>query len=282
MTGILYALNVLLATAQSATSKSVKPSQSKDVFNLIKSGFSALIFGVLALIYGKVSANALIFGCAYGVLLFFASYCGIEALTIGPMALTSVIASFSLVIPLAFGFFVFGEPITALGIAGIILLVPSFILMNKKEKKQRNISAKWLVFTLLTALSNGFCSVFQMLYGKTDKENLFFLFMFAACFSSAVIFFFLYVKRRKVKTPCKDIPLYLKGSFAGFANGGANCITLYLTSLQNATALFPIVSVCTAVCTLLCGRFYFKERLGILQLVGVLAGIASVLIIKLQ
>ena len=77
----------------------------------------------------------------------------------------------------------------------------------------------------------------------------------------------------------------LKGSVcgvvAGFANGTYNYFVLYLAGLESAVVMFPIVSVSSIAISLIAGRLLFKERLNMLQIVGVILAAAAIFFIKI-
>ena len=68
---------------------------------------------------------------------------------------------------------------------------------------------------------------------------------------------------------------------AGATNGLASLFTVVLAGMENASVLFPIVSVGTILGSLLCGRFIFREKLKINHYVAFAAGAVAVLFLKL-
>ena len=76
------------------------------------------------------------------------------------------------------------------------------------------------------------------------------------------------------------LPL-LYGCAAGIANGMYHYLVLYLSSKENATVLFPILSVSTMAASIILGRLIFKERLTRIQLIGLFTAMLAVLFIKI-
>lgn len=66
-------------------------------------------------------------------------------------------------------------------------------------------------------------------------------------------------------------------NFAGFAN----YIVLYLAATQDASVLFPVVSAAKIIAVWIIGRFTFREQLKLTQTIGVLAGIAAIVLLNL-
>jgi len=67
---------------------------------------------------------------------------------------------------------------------------------------------------------------------------------------------------------------------AGVLLGLNNYLTLSLSSLLNASVLFPTVSVFQVIFNLAFSKLIFKEKLSLIQIFGVLLGVISVLLIK--
>ena len=144
MIPILYLLNVVCSAGQSALGKQYAKRGGESLpFNINKAVIGTILFLTLGLINGfSWHMPTMLFGIGYGVSLCISMHTGFKALSIGPMALTSIIASFSLIIPFLFGIILLNESLTLLKIFGIILLLFSIFLIN--IKKENRFSAKWL------------------------------------------------------------------------------------------------------------------------------------------
>ena len=144
MTYLLYLFNVVCASGQVACGKQYgKNGGSSVAFNLNKAIIGTVLFLVVGVADGfSFHLSTLLFGAGYGISLCISMHTGFKALACGPMALTSVIASFSLILSFFAGVFFWNEPITVFGISGIFLLLASIILIN--TKKESGFSVKWL------------------------------------------------------------------------------------------------------------------------------------------
>ena len=100
MSYLLYLGVVLFSVTQSATTKLFhKGGGSQLAFNAIKALSAFVLMLVVSLFRFNFHLPTLLFGMAYGVLLCVSMYAGYEALRRGPMALTSMLVSFSIIIP---------------------------------------------------------------------------------------------------------------------------------------------------------------------------------------
>ena len=68
---------------------------------------------------------------------------------------------------------------------------------------------------------------------------------------------------------------------AGVLMGFNNYLTLALASKLNASVLFPIVSVANIAIVWLIGILFFKEKLTVLQTIGLILGVSSIVLLKL-
>ena len=136
MIPILYSLNVLCSVGQSALGKQYARRGGESLpFNINKAVIGTILFLVLGLMSGfSWHLETMLFGLFYGISLCISMHTGFKALSIGPMALTSIIASFSLIIPFLFGIILWNETLTLLKFSGIILLLLSIFLINIKKE----------------------------------------------------------------------------------------------------------------------------------------------------
>ena len=209
---------------------------------------------------------------------------GFLALCLGPMALTSMLVSFSVLIPLVFGVTVLDERIGIFKGIAFFLLIFAIVLTNigkpKKNERVEKGYAKWLLFVFLTFAANGLCSVIQkqhqVLYpGAYSRE-----FMLYAMLLCTLVFSTLALIRMR---PAQIFATKGKGYgiLSGVATGLMNFFTLVLAGMENASVLFPAISAGTILASLLCGKFIFKERLRLNHYLALGFGIIAVVLLKL-
>lgn len=273
----LYFINIGCSAGQSTLSKHYAVHGGKsEIFNINKALSGLLIFLVLGLIGGlHFHLPTVWFGLGYGLFLSMANHTGFQALSSGPMALTSSIASFSLLLPFLFGILILNESISVFGIVGIGLLCLSIVLLNLR--KETGFSAKWAFYAFATLFCNGICSIIQKCHQIAYPQQYRMEFLIAAmlCVLGTTL---LFAKRRLKET---RLSVTKEGLLAGVMNGFSNYIILYLAATENASVLFPVVSVAQIMATCFIGRLVFKEKLRPLQIGGILLGIASILLLNL-
>jgi len=281
----VYILIVLASATQSSTAKLFNKNCSQSsVFNALKSCTALILFALAAVFGFSFHLPTVLFGVLYGASLCISMWTGYKALCLGPMALTSMLVSFSVIIPLIWGITVGNETLKTMQYPAFALLFLAIILtnadkINVKKNTQRSYGL-WFLFVGITFVCNGICSILQKQHQTLYPEAYSREFMLFAMLLCSVIF---------AISALRKVSLYelktIKGKryavLSGLANGGANFLTLVLAGLENASVLFPIISAGTILGALLCGRLLFKEKLKVNHYVALVAGIAAVVLLKL-
>lgn len=281
----IYILIILASTTQSATTKLFNRTCSDStIFNAIKACSSLVLFALIALLNFTFHFPTLLFGALYGVCLCVSMYAGYQALCRGPMALTSMLVSFSVIVPLIWGVTIGNETLKQIHYPALVLLLLVIILTNvdklKTKKPTENNYALWLLFVGITFVCNGACSVVQKQHQTLYPEAYSREFMLFAMLVCSIIFVILALSKNSLKN-LKTIKMKRYGVVSGVANGVANFLTLVLAGLENASILFPIISAGTILGSLICGRLIFKEKLKLNHYCALVFGIVAVVLFKL-
>lgn len=253
------------------------------VFNCAKLLSASLVGVVFALFSGMTfHLETLYYASIYGLMLAVACYCGLKALSLGSMAVCSMLASFSLVVPVLVGFIFLNESVSVLGIIGLVLICISILLLSYRKQKSP-VSLKCWIYCILTMLANGICSAVQKLH-QTQFPGEFRIEFMVFSMGCALLVFLLSIVfarkkgQQKVKT---DKRAMCFGSIAGACNFGSNFCVLYLSASENALVLFPILSALNTVGACLVGRIFFKEKISLIQAISIIIGICSVVLLKI-
>lgn len=244
-------------------------------FNLCKASSATILFLIWLIgLHQGIHLKTLPWAAVYGVLLCISMHTGFQALSCGPMALTSILAAMSLVVPFLWGVVFWHEKLTLWSILGFCFLLCAILLIH--FKKAGKISGKWLFYCLITLITNGFCSVTQK-YHQFAYPGQFQVDFMLLSMATVTILLFLCLPFQKEKR----ISFSLTGASSGILNGLANFIVLLLASNQSATTLFPIISACNVMAAWLCGILFFRDRIRKPQLVGLLCGIAGIILMQI-
>ena len=281
---IIYLLIVLLSVTQSASTKMFnRGSSNSSFFNATKSLSALLLFAIMAIPGFTFHLPTVIFGLAYGASLCLSMYAGYKALCLGPMALSSMLVSFSIVLPLLWGITFGGETLSGLKYIALALLFVAIISTNLDKIKGGGKETKyglWLTFVGITFLCNGVGSILQKQHQTFYPELYSREFMFFAMLFCSVIFTAIALTKLS-PSDIKSTKGKHFGLISGFCNGMASFLTLVLAGFENASILFPIISAGTVLSALLCGRFVFKEKLKINHYVALVVGIVAIVFLKM-
>lgn len=216
------------------------------------------------------------FGISYTVSFLAFMY----AIKEGSLALTSLALSYSLVIPTLFGVIFLGEDLTLISIVGIVFLLLSLYLINY-EKGEKKITLKWIFYTLLTALGNGFCSVFMKMQQINQNFQYRNEFMVSGLIIVIIVsFVFAFVNNRDKFSLCLK-PAILLPIGCGLANALSNFCSLKLSPLP-VSFVSPICSAGGILGTGAISLLIYKERFNLKQILGIILGTLSVVFLSLK
>ena len=281
---LLYCCILLTTVTQSASTKLYqRTAHDPAIFNACKACAACLLFGLLCIGSFTFHLPTVLYGVIYGVLLCLSMHAGFRALGLGPLSLTSLIVSFSIILPLLYGLIFCQEPFSLLKGLGLLALALAMVTANLGKghlAQQKTDYPKWLFFLLLTFLSNGFCSILQKEHQRHYPGLYLPEFMLYAMLVCAIFFGAKTVLQSKQR---KRGSLRGKrwGVLSGVTNGLANYCTLALAGMENASVLFPAISAGTILLSLLCGTVVFGERLKPPHWIALITGIAAVVFLKL-
>ena len=277
---IYYLLTFLssASTVSQSTFTKLSSARGKDSvvgFNFFKCVAAFFLFLVLSIGTLQLHAPTALYGLVYGISLLASMLFGFFALAKGSMAITSLICSYSIVIPCVFGIVWLKETVEWCQYVGLALLVLSMFLLRKKDAELR-LEKGWGICVTITFVCNGICSVIQKLHqvaypGEYCREFS----LFATLFMTVVLFVAFLVKKEKATG--SNIKFALP---AGVFMGISNYLSLILASKVNATVLFPMITVFTIILNCLVSKVFFKDKFSVAHILGIIIGAFSVILIK--
>lgn len=286
MNAIYLTVTVLCYAAQSIFQKMYHESQphkgsgSLYLFNICMT-LTALVF-FLVISGGNLTFHlpTIWFGLAFGICYGTAFLFNLLALRNGPMSLTALVVSYSLIVPALYGVLFLHEAVKCSIVIGIGLLLISLLLVNKKSDKLV-ITKKWALYVFLAFLGNGGCSTVQkchqVAYPASYQSEL----MISALLLALALFCALFLtcgEKSSRKTIKKGLCFPI---FSGLCNGTVNLLVMVLSETMPAVFLFPVISGGGIIVTYFTARLLFKEHLSVFQKIGYLFGTLSVIVMNL-
>ena len=291
---------VVMCTIQSPFKKIYQKKSDKGTFLFVAmiSLAAAFFFAGACLFRGfSFEWGALPYSLLFAFALATCNFTSVLALRYGSLALTSLISSYSLMIPTVYGFLRFGEHVFVSQLIGLVLLVVSLYMTNMvkkqpataeedgtaktEEKNQKSTFTLWLIMTVAMALSNAMCTIVQreeQVRFDGAYKNEFMLIALLISFV-AMLSIGLVRERRDLKTVMKRgaVPAVLTGA----ANGATNLLVMIVTATIATSIFFPVISGGGMVLAYIISVTLFKEKFTTMQKVGILLGIASLVFLNL-
>ncbi len=285
MNYLLLALTTVCLSAQSVFTKQYgQKNTNAPIIYTVMSALSAMLFFLTAsgfkLVFDPVTVlYAFFFAVSYAAALLGLTI----ALVCGPLSLSSLIESYSLIIPTLFGIAFLGEPVKATMLVGFVLLVVSLFAVNyiKEDGTGKKLSKKWVVSIAVAFAGNGMCSTVQKLQqvatGGAYKNE----FMVYALLMAAVMLMIaaVFSEKGRIK-PSVKVGAGLAVA-TGLANGIVNLLVMVLGGRMSISLLFPVISAGGIILSSLVSIFLYKEKLSKLQLTGVAIGVISIVFLNL-
>ena len=254
--------------------------------NLLRMALCTLI-SILLLVTGieKVSlvpdGPAIFIGIAAGVTLSAFTITWLLAVQKGAFVLISVAQMFGVVVTLICSTLVFGTQPTLLQYLGIALLMAAVLVMGSYSKKLKgSLTAIAIVLLILCGVSSGLYDFTLKLfttYSTSSKSMLNLLtYLVSALILGGMVL--LPQKGKKVAIPWKKIVLpILLMSVCLFLN---SYFKAFSTQYLPDAALYPIYQAGGLILSTLIGAVFFKERVTVRCVIGLVLAFAAILLLK--
>ena len=287
----LLLLVALLLTIQKVTQKRFNTTCGSGA--LLFSGMISLCamgcFAVVATVNRAWSWDASLILPALGFGLSYAAATVFVVLAIrnGSLAKTTLVTSYSLLVPALAGLVFLREPLKPTLAAGMIALVLSLWLTNHRRSEPNRIgqpvTLKWVVCVALGFAGNGLCSTVQKLaphYTKGGELNQT-MYMIAALGLSSVVLITasLLTGETQPRTTLRHgAPLAL---VCGLCNAGVNLLVLYLNARIPASVMFPAISAGQIILVCAYALLLCRERFTKKQWTGFAVGVLAVVLLNI-
>ncbi len=260
-----------------STCKTVlKTTRQINLFNTLVYSVCVLIFGIL-LFKEQISVFTALLGLLFGVITALSNLFKMLSLSCGPMNITLLVTTSSMIIPTMSGMF-FGEKFSLLKLCVVFVLV-FFIYLSIGKGEDTRVRKKWFLFCALAFIFQGTIGVLQKIHQSSSHKAETGGFLFTS-FLVAIVFCFI-----RNKDSSQKIRLDRKTVFIGLICGGCtfgmNYINLKLSGLLPSQLFFPLINGSAIVLSSVMSVIIFKERLSKRQTVGLVGGIISLIAICL-
>jgi drug/metabolite transporter (DMT)-like permease len=233
-----------------------------------------VLFGI-AVLGGQVSFFTVALGLLFGVVTALSNFYKMRALTSGPMHITLLVTTSSMVIPTMSGIF-FGERFSLLKLILVVILI-GFIYLSFDKTDNKKTNKKWLFFCVLAFVFQGSIGVLQKIHQFSEYKGELNGFLFVA-FVCSLIYSAIRAQKnyRELNFKKKHIVLAI---MCGLCIYTMNFLNLKLSGLLPSQLFFPLVNGSAIFLSSLMSVLIFKEYLSKKQTVGLVGGITSLILI---
>lgn len=229
------------------------------------------------------------YSIAYAVFYLVGMVSDYKALSSGPLALTSLICSYAIIIPCFYGLFFLGEDFGIIRVISILLLLISMLFINKKDDKAEEKVAKkgWPLYVCISFICNGGMLVINKMH-QTHYPNQYQNELVAYALSVAFVVFFVLTiinsfihKKKNSEEQKKTSAKVFYGVLAGICMATMQYVCLFVAARVDAMIMFPLDAIYGALFSVLASWFMFKEKFTALQIVGICIGVLSVILLNI-
>ncbi len=204
----------------------------------------------------------------------------LSALRMGPYALTISIYTMAFLIPVAFSIVVWSRPLGTSKAAGIGLIVAGIALISTSAAAgaggKKGAWLKWMLLLGAAFLLTGIPQVSQAAAARLGAINLW-AFLFLTFSAGAVaLWLFLLVKGAK---PGRGVHLY--GILAAVGSVAGNFFTLKSLGKLPEPVVFPVSLAGPVIGAVLLSLLFFREKIKPLGYLGILIGLAGIVVLAL-
>ncbi len=290
----LFLIGAVLTNALSSvlsasfSRKSDEYRNSESFFNAIYAFSACITWLILFLINPSFDWGVVLYAFGFGAFYVCGTTGYINALKTGPIMLTSLFISLSLIGVTIWGFFFWNTSFSLLvGIGLVLVAIAIYLCLNKGKQEnsaeeEHPISLKWLFFVVLGFVGNAGCTIVQrnqqIAYNGQHAELLM---VIATAFAGSVLLArYLKSGSQDFKRLLKERSIYPIGS--GIFNFGLNLFVISLAGTTLSPSLiYPVISVGALAIVTVASIFLFKEKMKWWQWLGVFIGAVAVALLSI-
>lgn len=286
---IILLLRVPQNFSSKKTSGLVTNSQSYFLYGTYSYTLAGLIAFVMLLFDGMsgFSLPAVGISALGAVSLAVSLFCSIEALKSGVMVLAAMASSAGLLLPCIAGIFMFNEPMKPMQFIGIALLIFSgWLLIGYSKEQTGSFTPRTLLLLIGSMLSNGSVMLAQKMFSKYLPDTSVSIFSFLTFGLIGIGMFIglvpsLLSQSGRAKIAAVPKPVFLYGTISSIILLAINQLSTLAGRNVPSAIMFPINDGGATIITAITAAIFFKEKLTVRSVCGLILGIGSLIVINL-
>ena len=286
---IILLLRVPQNFSSKKTSGLVTNSQSYFLYGTYSYILAGLIAFVMLLFDGMsgFSLPAVGISALGAVSLAVSLFCSIEALKSVVMVLAAIAGSAGLLLPCIAGIFMFNEPMKPMQFIGIALLIFSgWLLIGYSKEQTGSFTPRTLLLLIGSMLSNGSVMLAQKMFSKYLPDTSVSIFSFLTFGLIGIGMFIglvpsLLSQSGRAKIAAVPKPVFLYGTISSIILLAINQLATLAGRNVPSAIMFPINDGGATIITAITAAIFFKEKLTVRSVCGLILGIGSLIVINL-
>lgn len=283
---VLLFFTIALLSGQSIIQKQYniefgEVKNSNYLYNFCMTLVACLVFFIIFIVSPTVNVGSIVYSVLFAITFCVAVFFQFLAIKTGPLSLTALVVSFSLLIPIIYGLIFLDEKLSVFGIIGIAVLAISLIIVNEFKKEEIKISKKYVFYLIFAFLGNGFCSMFQKMHQIVFDGKFGGFFMFVAMAMVALFNLVMFL----IKKPSNQSHFYRKGfvlaGSSGLFNGLCNYLMVILATKLPSVVLYPVVCSGNMILLFLVALLVYHEKFRWYQCVGYALGLIAIILLNI-
>ena len=278
---LILILPITAAVLQNCLSNSVSKRElhNREKINAFRffSYLVCIIAFSIIMITQQLSLFTFLLGIIFGLVVVISGIFSLQALATGPMHITLLITTSSMIIPTLSGVF-FGEKFSPLKLLCVFVLI-FFLYLCLEKIGSSKASVKWFIYCAITFVLSGATGVLQKIHQSSVYKTESGGFLFSA-FLCSVIISLIFGKKELKPTLCSK-RLLLFSIICGICTFTMHFINLKMSGIIPSQLFFPVVNGVPLVLSMILSVTLFKESLSPRQVIGLIGGILALIAICL-
>lgn len=274
--------NIKVAVQGKCGRETVTDTMGRVAYNGLMFGFTALIFFVVFFEPRLPSPTTWLLAAIYAVSSVLYQWTYLGAMQCGPISLTVLVNSFSVIPKALLGVVAYGEELTALKVIGLVVILISFFFAVRSGTDEKPVSGRWLVMALSAALGNTVLTAMQKIHQETPvagERSLFVVYGYViAGVVSLIVVAFARLRKKPVGLKLSPKVCWLT-ALAAAALGGYQLLNMWMVGEMDSMVMQPISTSISILVSFLFGAVLFKDRLSRRQWIGAGIGIVGVVLL---
>lgn len=287
---IILIFRVVQAFFKKRTSNEIKGTTMLIGYSSFKNTVSAVLGLVILIIAGngfKADYLTVLISAFSGIMLFLSEFCSIYAMKSGTVSLNSMFGTAGMIIPIIAGTVLFNKTVAPMQIVGLgLFFISAFLLIQASKTIYSNFSFKTLLLLIGSMFANGCTMLAQQMFTAYVPQGDVTVFSFLSfgiiAVSLSVFYSFSNAKHKEEKENTRiSKSLIVCGLALATAVFVINQLATLSTNLISPVILFTFINGGGTIISTLVGSIVYKEKISVKTALGILLGIASLIIIKL-